>query len=105
MQWITGGHGFAKAIGALSVRRTAIRIPHKKTFGERYGGRRKNAAARAELLSPSESTNVTSAALANGFFHLARFSAYYRAAFDETPVQTLRRSRARRTHRSLSASV
>ena len=62
-------------------------------------------AARAELLSPSESTNVTSAALANGFFHLARFSAYYRAAFDETPVQTLRRSRARRTHRSLSASV
>jgi hypothetical protein len=36
-------------------------------------------AARAELLEPSESTTVTSVALANGFFHLARFSAYYRA--------------------------
>jgi len=36
-------------------------------------------AARAELLAPSESTTVTSVALANGFFHLARFSAYYRA--------------------------
>jgi len=50
-------------------------------------------AARAQLLAPSESTAVTSVALANGFFHLPRFSAYYRTAFDETPVQTLRRSR------------
>ncbi len=50
-------------------------------------------AARAELLAPSESTAVTSVALANGFFHLPRFSAYYRSAFDETPVQTLRRGR------------
>jgi AraC-like DNA-binding protein len=53
-------------------------------------------AARAELLAPSESTTVTSAALANSFFHLARFSAYYRTAFNETPGQTLRRSRLRR---------
>jgi transcriptional regulator GlxA family with amidase domain len=43
-----------------------------------------------------ESTTVTSVALGNGFFHLARFSAYYRAAFDEPPGQTLRRSRLRR---------
>lgn len=49
--------------------------------------------ARTELVAPSESTTVTSVALANGFFHLPRFSAYYRAAFDETPGQTLRRSR------------
>ena len=54
-------------------------------------------AARAELLAPSESTTVTSVALDKGFFHLARFSAYYSAAFDETPGQTLRRSRLRRT--------
>jgi AraC-like DNA-binding protein len=53
-------------------------------------------AARAEMLAPTESTTVTSAALANGFFHLPRFSAYYRAAFNETPGQTLRRSRQRR---------
>lgn len=52
--------------------------------------------ARAELLAPSESTTVTSVALDNGFFHLARFSAYYKAAFDEPPGQTLRRSRLRK---------
>jgi AraC-like DNA-binding protein len=53
-------------------------------------------AARAQLLAPSESTTVTSVALANGFFHLPRFSAYYRTAFDEPPGQTLRRSLPRR---------
>jgi AraC-like DNA-binding protein len=49
-------------------------------------------AARAELLAPSASTTVTSVALGNGFFHLPRFSAYYRTAFDEPPGLTLRRS-------------
>ena len=53
-------------------------------------------AARAELLAPSKSTTVTSVALANGFFHLPRFSAYYRTAFDEPPGLTLRRSLPRR---------
>ena len=53
-------------------------------------------AARAELLAPSESTTVTSVALGSGFFHLGRFSAYYRAAFNESPGQTLRRRRLRR---------
>ena len=53
-------------------------------------------AARTELVAPSESTTVTSVALANGFFHLPRFSAYYRTAFDEAPAQTLRRSRLRK---------
>ena len=53
-------------------------------------------AARAELLAPSESTTVTSVALANGFFHLPRFSAYYRTAFDEPPGLTLRRSLPRK---------
>ena len=49
--------------------------------------------ARAELSAPSASTTVTSVALSNGFFHLARFSAYYFSAFAETPSQTLRRCR------------
>jgi len=49
-------------------------------------------AARAELLSPSESTTVTGAAFNQGFFHQGRFSAYYRQAFGEMPSQTLRRS-------------
>ena len=56
-------------------------------------------AARTELLSPSESTTVASVALANGFLHLARFSAYYRLAFDEYPSHTLRRTRKRRSTR------
>ena len=53
-------------------------------------------AARAELLAPSEATTVTSVALANGFFHLARFSAYYKTAFGESPGHTLRRSKTKR---------
>jgi len=52
-------------------------------------------AARAQLLTPVEFTTVTSVALGNGFFHPARFSAYYRAVFNEMPGQTLRRSRTR----------
>jgi AraC-like DNA-binding protein len=38
-------------------------------------------AARAQLLAPAQDTTATSAALGNGFFHLARFSAHYKAAF------------------------
>jgi AraC-like DNA-binding protein len=46
-------------------------------------------------LPPSASTTVTSVALSNGFFQLARFSAYYFTAFAETPSQTFRRGRLR----------
>jgi len=52
-------------------------------------------AARAELLSPSETTTVTSVALNQGFFHLPRFNAYYQVMFGEPPGHTLRRSRLR----------
>jgi AraC-like DNA-binding protein len=52
-------------------------------------------AARTQLQAPSFSTTVTSVALANGFPHLARFSAYYREQFGEYPSQTLARSRTR----------
>ena len=48
---------------------------------------------RQSLLTPQASTSVTSAALECGFLHLARFSGYYKAAFGESPAQTLRRSR------------
>jgi len=53
-------------------------------------------AARTELQSPSPATTVTSVALANGFPHLARFAAYYRASFNEYPSETLGRSKRRR---------
>lgn len=48
---------------------------------------------RKQLLSADEATSVTSVALENGFLHLPRFSGYYRTAFGETPVATLRRNR------------
>jgi AraC-like DNA-binding protein len=51
-------------------------------------------AARAALLAADAATSVTSAALGSGFFHLARFSAYYKNEFGEMPGQTLRRTRA-----------
>jgi AraC-like DNA-binding protein len=50
--------------------------------------------AREALLNPTTSTTVTSVAVSSGFLHLARFSSYYQSAFNETPNQTLRRSRA-----------
>jgi AraC-like DNA-binding protein len=52
---------------------------------------------RKQLLTADESTSVTSVALENGFLHLPRFSGYYRAAFGEAPITTLRRSHRSRT--------
>jgi AraC-like DNA-binding protein len=49
--------------------------------------------ARRQLLAANGSASVTSVALENGFLHLPRFSSYYRAAYGETPVATLRRNR------------
>ena len=48
--------------------------------------------AREALLAPTASTSVTQVALANGFLHLARFSAYYQKMFGEQPIRTLRRN-------------
>lgn len=53
------------------------------------------AAAREALLNPAPETSVTSVAMSCGFVHLARFSGYYQQLFNETPRQTLRRSRGR----------
>ena len=51
-------------------------------------------AARDALLNPTDSTTVTSVAVACGFLHLARFSNYYQSMFNEPPSRTLRRSKA-----------
>jgi transcriptional regulator GlxA family with amidase domain len=48
---------------------------------------------RDELLRSDAEVNVTTLALRNGFSHLGRFSAYYRAMFGEMPSETLRRCR------------
>jgi AraC-like DNA-binding protein len=52
---------------------------------------------RAELLRGDENSNVTTVALRWGFMHLSRFSAYYRATFNESPNVTLRRGRGMHT--------
>jgi len=49
--------------------------------------------ARRELLRPTRSTTVTTAALHWGFFELGRFSVQYRRFFGESPSETLRKSR------------
>ncbi len=46
---------------------------------------------REELLSPRHTESVTHAATRWGFFHLGRFSQYYRELFGERPSETLAR--------------
>jgi AraC-like DNA-binding protein len=94
----------AKVGVSLRSLEAGFRNWHKSTPGE-YLRNIRLRAARAELLAPTQSTTVTSAALGNGFFHLPRFSAYYRAAFNETPGQTLRRSRPRRKGLPIGARI
>jgi AraC-like DNA-binding protein len=52
-------------------------------------------AARVRLQAADAGATVTMIALAHGFPHLARFAAYYRAAFGEYPSETLGRNRRR----------
>jgi transcriptional regulator GlxA family with amidase domain len=46
-----------------------------------------------ELLTDGSAASVTDAALRCGVTHLGRFSLDYRAAFGESPSETLQRSR------------
>jgi AraC-like DNA-binding protein len=50
---------------------------------------------RSELLEAKEDTTVTSVALRWGFSHLGRFAVEYRARFNESPSETLRRAQDR----------
>jgi AraC-like DNA-binding protein len=50
-------------------------------------------AAHRALSAGANTQSVTDVALGIGFTHIGRFSAAYKAAFGETPVMTLRRSR------------
>jgi AraC-like DNA-binding protein len=54
---------------------------------------------RDELLHPIHDTTVTSAAIRWGFLHLGRFSAEYRARFNETPSATLHGAASRKVER------
>ena len=50
--------------------------------------------ARSELRRVDGGVDVATVAMRYGFSHLGRFSAYYKAAFGESPNVTLRRSRS-----------
>jgi AraC-like DNA-binding protein len=63
------------------------------------------AAAHERLSDASAQTTVTDVALSAGFLHLPRFAQYYRAAFNEHPSETLRRSRRRQLGKDLSGSA
>lgn len=60
----------------------------------RFVVERRLAAARRRIDSATPGDTVTSIALDTGFSHMGRFSASYRQAFGETPLQTLRRRQA-----------
>ncbi|WP_066520250.1 helix-turn-helix domain-containing protein [Curtobacterium ammoniigenes] len=58
---------------------------------------------RAELLRPERSWNVSDRAIAWGFTHMGRFSAYYASQFGELPSATLAQGRAIRSASLASA--
>lgn len=58
-----------------------------------YLRRRRLLRARERLSAPDATTRVTRVAFDLGIWHLGRFAREYAAAFGETPVETLRRSR------------
>lgn len=62
----------------------------------RFIAERRLAIANQRILSAGTSEDVTAIATKVGFTHLGRFSMAYRAAFGESPSQTLRRSRKAR---------
>jgi transcriptional regulator GlxA family with amidase domain len=57
----------------------------------RYLALRRMHLARRALLQADSSTTVTRVATDHGFWELGRFSVAYRALFDESPSESLRR--------------
>lgn len=79
---------------SLRTLELGFRAAHDCTPGE-FLRRIRIGKVRESLLAPDAATSVTEVALANGFLHLARFSAYYRQVFGELPIHTLRRNKPR----------
>lgn len=82
---------------SLRTLELGFRAAHECTPGE-FLRRVRIGKARDALLAANATTSVTAVALAHGFLHLARFSAYYRQMFGELPIHTLRRNRPRAMH-------
>ena len=76
----------------------AVRVIHGTT-PSRFAQSLRLAEARKELLSALAGTEtITAVAMRFGFHELGRFAADYRAAFGESPSETMRRSSPAASH-------
>ncbi|MBE3637565.1 AraC family transcriptional regulator [Mangrovicoccus algicola] len=88
LQELCEGTGLAlRTIETIVKRRTGM-------SAHAYLARRRLAFAREALVSPAPETSVTRIAMDHGFYHLGRFSGFYRGVYGETPSVTLRRALA-----------
>ena len=84
------------AAAGLSLRGVqALFQRHAGTSITRFVRHRRLSVARAMLESPQSPETVMAVAVAAGFNQLSYFNRSYRAAFGETPGETLRRARSR----------
>jgi AraC family ethanolamine operon transcriptional activator len=84
-------------LGVNSPLRTVESIIRRRTGMPAlvYLRRRRLAFVRTALLKPSQDATVTTTAIRYGFWHLGRFSSYYRDVYGELPSVTLARSLGR----------
>ena len=85
----------AELAGALGITDRWVRAAFARVYGvsvsEFFRARALHRARRTLAAADPGSTSVTEVATECGFWHLGRFSGYYRAHFGELPRQTLQR--------------
>jgi len=85
----------AELAGALGITDRWVRAAFARAYGvsvsEFFRARALHRARRALASADPSSASVTEIAMESGFWHLGRFSGYYRAHFGELPRQTLHR--------------
>jgi AraC-like DNA-binding protein len=110
--WIDAHLGEAITLGRLcevvQVGERSLQLTFQARRGMspmRFVAERRLAAAQRWFSSERAGEGVTAIATSLGFTHLGRFSGVYRAAFDESPLQTITRSRRGAQSRSDAASA
>ena len=86
----------AELAGALGISDRWVRSAFDRVYGVSvsafFRARSLHRARRALVTADPTSTSVAEIAMASGFWHLGRFSGYYRAHFGEHPRTTLQRA-------------
>ncbi len=110
--WIDAHLGEAITLGRLcevvQVGERSLQLAFQARRGMspmRFVLERRLAAAQRRFSSEKAGEGVTAIATSLGFTHLGRFSSAYRAAFDESPLQAVTRSRRGAKARSDAASA